>query len=193
MNASRNLKAFYESVSSSTFFWVNQPRPIGFGDSVLRAETFVGNNPFLCHAGDEYVRSQGDGHLKRMIDIFQTSHVDAIFLAQRVKNPRSYGVIEGVKVGERLYEVRMVAEKPEKPKSDLTIIPLYVFSPLIFKTLRKVRPGAGGEYQLTDAIQGLIDRGSKVRALELGSSDLRLDMGTPETYWEALRVSHGRL
>jgi dTDP-glucose pyrophosphorylase len=52
------------------------------------------------------------------------------------------------------------------------------------------RPDGGGEVQLTDAIQELIDRGHRVRAIKLRDDDIRLDIGTPETYWEALELSH---
>ena len=47
-----------------------------------------------------------------------------------------------------------------------------------------------GEIQLTDAIQGLLDSGRKVQAISLRADDLRLDIGTPETYWEALELSY---
>jgi len=67
---------------------------------------------------------------------------------------------------------------------------VYVFNPTIFKALRAIRPGKGGELQLTDAIQKLIDEGRRVEAVKLRHDDIRLDIGTPETYWEALQLSH---
>jgi len=185
-----NVKKFYDAIANSTIVWVNQPKPRGFGNSVLMTETFVGDSPFLCHAGDTYIVSKGNQHLKMLMKLFQEKDPDAVFLAQRVKNPRSHGIVEGVKVAARLYEVRQVAEKPQRPRSNLAIMPLYIFDSQIFKALKKIKPGVDGEYQLTDGIQRLIDSGSKVYALELGPRDLHLDVGTPETYWEALHLSH---
>ena len=185
-----NLKIFYDKILSSRIAWVNQPEPKGFGNSVLMTETFVGDSPFLCHAGDTYIFSEGNKHFKMMTRCFQEKKPHAVFLARRVKNPRSYGIVEGVKVAARLYEVRQVTEKPKKPRSNLAIMPLYIFDPKIFWALKKIKRGVGGEYQLTDAIQRLIESGSRVYALELGPRDYRLDIGTPETYWEALNLSH---
>ena len=193
MNNLFTMRKFYDVITSSTIVWVKQPEPKGFGDSVLMAENFVGNNPFLCHAGDTYVNSRNHHHLKMLMKLFEEKDADAIFLAQRVRNPGSYGIVEGAKVAERLYRVRKLVEKPSRPKSNLAIVPVYIFNPRIFKVLRKLKPGVGGEYQLTDGIQELIRSGSTVYAVELGSECLRLDVGTPETYWKALHVSHARL
>jgi len=69
-------------------------------------------------------------------------------------------------------------------------MPIYVFRPVIFDALKKTLPGKGGEIQLTDAIQRLIDWGLNVCAVRLNPDEVRLDIGSPETYWEALSLSH---
>ena len=69
-------------------------------------------------------------------------------------------------------------------------MPIYVFHPVIFKALEKTAPGKGGEVQLTDAIQKLVDWGLNVCAVRLNPNEVRLDIGSPETYWEALQLSH---
>ena len=61
---------------------------------------------------------------------------------------------------------------------------------MIFKALEKTSPGVGGEIQLTDAIQRLIDWDLNVCAVRLNPDEVRLDIGSPETYWEALSLSH---
>ena len=193
MNSFENMNTFYDMITSSTIVWVNQPEPKGFGHSVLMAETFVGDNFFLVHAGDSYIDSKGNQHLSTLMKTFEEKDAEVVFLAQRVKNPRSHGVIKGVKISRRLFEVREVEEKPQRPRSNMAIMPMYIFNPSIFKALRKIGSGVEGEYQLTDGIQELINSGSKVYALELGSRDLRLDIGTPETYWEALHLSYAHL
>jgi UTP-glucose-1-phosphate uridylyltransferase len=77
-------------------------------------------------------------------------------------------------------------EKPEKPPTNLAIMPIYVFHPVIFKALEKTLPGKGGEVQLTDAIQKLIEWGLNVYAVKLNQDQVRLDIGSPETYLGSL-------
>ena len=64
---------------------------------------------------------------------------------------------------------------------------------MIFEALESIKPGKGGELQLTDAIEELIRRGLKVRAVQLTKGEFWLDVGTPETYWQALNMSHDSL
>lgn len=70
--------------------------------------------------------------------------------------------------------MKSVAEKPDKPTSHLAIMPLYIFKPIIFKALQQTKLGKGGEIQLTDAIQKLIEWGRKVRVVKLKPNDLIL-------------------
>jgi len=69
-------------------------------------------------------------------------------------------------------------------------MPIYMFNSTIMNALEKTQPGYGGEIQLTDAIQKLIDMGLNVYAVKLREDEIRLDIGTPETYWEALNLSY---
>ncbi len=117
-------------------------------------------------------------------------NADASFIVQKVKDPRQYGVIEGEEVGKAVYKVKAAIEKPEKPPTNLAIMPIYVFHPVIFKALEKTEPDKGGEVQLTDAIQKMIDWGLNVCAVRLKPDETRLDIGSPETYWEALSLSY---
>jgi transposase-like protein len=86
--------------------------------------------------------------------------------------------------------VRRVIEKPCTLGNKLAIVALYAFGPCIFSALTDIKPGRGGELQLTDAIQVLIDRGSTVQAIKLQTNDVHVDIGNPDSYWEALRISH---
>jgi UTP--glucose-1-phosphate uridylyltransferase len=188
----RDLRRFYDRITNSEILWINQPEPKGFGDAVLRAEPFVGNDPFLCHAGDTYIISKNNRHLAALLKLYEEEKCDAAFIIQRVKNPKGYGIVEGERVGKGIYDVRRVEEKPKKARSDMAIMPLYVFQPIVFRALRSIGRGYGREVQLTDAIQRLIDWKSKVYACLLQPHDVRLDIGTPETWWKALTLSHRR-
>lgn len=186
-----DLLAFYTKVAKSNIFWVNQQEPRGFGDAVLAAESIVGGRPILVQAGDNHVFSPRNDHVRRLLEAQAKSDADATLLVRHVSDPRQYGVAEVRRQGHD-YIVTRVVEKPEKPISRLAILPIYTFKPTIFDALRKLGPGKGGEIQLTDGIQGLIDRGFDVRAVTLGKDEFWLDVGTPDAYWKALNASHAK-
>jgi len=184
------LMEFYELVNRLRILWATQAEPAGFGDAVLRAESFVGSSEFLVHAGDTYVISENDQHLSRLLGAHHRLGADATFIVRRVLDPKQYGLAMGTKIEEGTYQVQTVVEKPDVPQTDLAIMPMYVFKPTIMQALESTSPGKGGEIQLTDAIQRLIDGGGKVYAVELSEDEIWLDIGSPESYWEALKASY---
>ena len=185
----RDLEAFYRMVEGSKMIFINQPEPRGFGHAVLMAKPFIDGKPFMVCAGDTYIASRSNSFLKRMVEAF-SQDVSAIILLQEVQDPRQYGVAVVKQCGGCGLDVVRVVEKPEKPPSRLAIMPIYIFTPEIVKALEYLKPGVGGEIQLTDAIQKLIDNGCRVLGVMLNSDELRLDIGTPETYWEAVKSSY---
>jgi len=187
-----DLDGFYTKLKTSTIVWVNQPEPKGFGDAVFMAQPFVQNEHCLVHAGDTYIISENAGHLKLLMDVHDRFDAEAAFLVQEIDDPRQYGIIEAKEIEERVYRVKAAVEKPEKPATNLAIMPIYIFHPVVFKALEKTTPGKGGEVQLTDAIQKLIEWGLNVCAVQLSSDEVKLDIGSPETYWEALSLSYRR-
>jgi UTP--glucose-1-phosphate uridylyltransferase len=156
----------------------------------LKGKVFVGDEPVLVHAGDTCILSDRNRHIIKNLKIHKKLGADATCVLQRVRDPRQYGVAEVEKFKDGAYKVKKVVEKPEKPKTDLAIMPIYTFQPVIFKALKKTRPGKGNEIQLTDGIQKLIDWGLKVYSIKLSPRDIRLDIGTTETYWNALETSY---
>lgn len=184
------LKSFYKKIEDSTIVWVNQPEPRGFGDAVLKAKPFIGEEDFLVHAGDTYIFSADGEHLKRLFKAYEEKDADVAFIIQEVKDPRQYGVVEVGEIAQGVYEVKKVVEKPEKPPTNLAIMPIYIFHPVIFKALERTPIGKGGELQLTDAIMKLIEWGLKAYAIKLKPNEARIDIGTPETYWNALSISY---
>lgn len=187
-----DLNSFYMKLRDSTIMWVNQPEPKGFGHAVLMAQPFVQNEHCLVHAGDTYIISENAGHLRLLVETYECLNADAAFLVQEMEDPRQHGVVKVEEMKNGVYKVLAAIEKPERPPSKLAIMPIYAFRPVIFEELEKTAPGKGGEVQLTDAIQRLVDRGLNVCAVRLNPSDARLDVGSPETYWEALDLSYRR-
>ena len=184
------LEEFYRKVESSIIAWVNQPEPKGFGDAVLRAEPFVDGEPFLVHAGDTYIISRGNAHIKRLLQAYEMYRPSATLTLKEVNDHKGLYGCAKVETDEPVMRVTYVVEKPEKPPSNLVIMPIYVFEPEIFDVIREIGPGVGGEIQLTDAIQKLIEAQKPVRAIKLVEDEVRLDVGTHETYWEALAISY---
>lgn len=188
-DVAKDLEVFYEMIESSKILFVNQPEPKGFGHAVWMAKPFVGNDPFMVCAGDTYIISAGGNFLKRLSEAFSRDGVAAAILLQEVKNPRHYGVALA-KPENGLLNIIEVVEKPQEPKSNLAIMPFYIFEPKIMEMLEDLKEGVGGEIQLTDAVQRLITEGHRVVGVLLRDDELRLDIGTPETYWKAIKVSY---
>jgi UTP--glucose-1-phosphate uridylyltransferase len=184
------LQYFYNRITESAIAWVNQPKPIGFGDAVLQAQRFVGDESFLVHAGDTYLFSKPRCIPASLAEIHAESQADATLALKEVSDPSKYGVAKVVGTADANLKVLEVVEKPSRPESKLAIMPVYIFNPTIFRALSNLPPGKAGEIQLTDGIQVLIDGGYEVRAFRLQPTDVQLDIGTPEDYWHALESSY---
>jgi UTP--glucose-1-phosphate uridylyltransferase len=184
------LASFYERLENASLVWINQPRPLGFGDAVKRTEKAVGDEDLLVHAGDTCILADDNIHLKTLMDIFARRKPECLFVVKNMKDVRQRGIIEGKEISSRTYSVTRLAEKPKHPFSNLAIEPLYLFRQSIFHALQMTNPDSGGEIQLTDAIQMLVTSGKEVLAWEIDEKILRLDIGNPDSYWEALSLSH---
>ncbi len=185
-----DLEAFYKMVDGSTVVWVNQSEPRGFGDAVLKAKSFVGNEQFMVHAGDSYFISKNADHLRRVVTLNEGSKADAFFLSMEVEDPKRFGIVEGETTANGLVRVKRLVEKPAKPASKLAIMPVYVFDSNIFKALEDTKAGFAGELQLTDGIQKMVDWNLNVYTTKVASSEIWLDIGSPDLYWEAQNLSH---
>ena len=184
------LNRFYRMIVDSKILFVNQPEPRGFGDAVLRAESFVGSEAFLVHAGDDLILSNNGDHLRRLLRTFEKNNADIVFIVEEVNDPRQYGVVKAEFMEEGMLRVLDIVEKPKEPPSNLAVVAIYVFKPSIFDRLRETKPDKKGEVQLTDAIKAAVDGGERVFAVKLREDEERLDVGTPRNYWNALRESY---
>jgi UTP--glucose-1-phosphate uridylyltransferase len=185
------ITTFYKKLGKSHLIWVNQNKPMGFGDSVRKTEKYVGHDDFVVHAGDVTIMGGANYPIKRLIDTAQKDpSISAVLLCKKVKDPRRYGVPSITKISKSLFSVEGVEEKPEKPKSNFGILPLYYFKPRIFDCLKKIKRGRGNEFQLTDAIQRLIDEGEKVVSITLNSNEFEVDVGTVESYKIAQDITY---
>lgn len=133
--------------------YIPQDAPRGLAHAVLIAEKFLGKEPFVVYLGDNVIREG----VTTFAEHFREKQPDAMILLAHVPNPSQYGVAKVL--GHRV--VRLV-EKPKKPPSDLALVGVYLFTHQIFEQCRRLKPSWRGEYEITDAIQGLIDRKRRV-------------------------------
>jgi len=182
-----SLSSFYDKIINSQIAWINQLIPKGFGDAVLASKPFVNNDVFFVQAGDVVISSQIHSSIKKLIELSKNEEIEAAFLVQTVTDPERHGIVT-TKKNEDISLVSKVVEKPENPETNIGIMPFYFFRSSVFDALNEIIPGYGNEIQLTDAIQKLIESGKNVAAIKMDKETI-LDVGTPESYWNALNLS----
>ena len=152
------LLELVQETTGIKLYFVRQSYPKGLGDAVLQAKAFVGGEPFVVMLGDDIVKAEIP-LTRQLIEGYEKTHASNIAVMEiPMEDTNKYGIIEPEsKVGEDLYNVRHFVEKPEPEDapSNLAIIGRYLLTPEIFEILEKQEPGAGGEIQLTDAIDTL--------------------------------------
>ncbi|WP_042885619.1 UTP--glucose-1-phosphate uridylyltransferase GalU [Cupriavidus necator] len=165
-------------------YYVRQPEALGLGHAVLCAAKLVGDTPFAIMLADDLI----DGNppvMKQMVDIY--NHYNCSVLGVEGIAPeqsRSYGVVDGRKWDEGVIKMSGIVEKPA-PKdapSNLGVVGRYILTPRIFDHLRELKPGAGGEFQLTDGIQSLL---SQEQVLAYRYEGRRYDCGSKLGYLKA--------
>jgi UTP--glucose-1-phosphate uridylyltransferase len=137
--------------------YIRQKEPLGLGHAVWCARKFIGNEPFAVLLGDDIVQAEPPC-LKQLIDEHDRTHSSVIGVQRVPENEtHRYGIVDPLDQFNRSFQVRNFVEKPPSGKapSNLAIIGRYIFTPEIFIFLEKQERGAGGEIQLTDAIQSL--------------------------------------
>jgi len=165
--------------------YVTQKEALGLGHAVLCAESVVGDEPFAIILADDMVLNRGPGALAQMVELHGRTGASVVGVEQITpEQSRSYGVV-GVRESDRgLRRIETIVEKPapEDAPSNLGVVGRYLLSPGIFSCLRDVKPGVGGEIQLTDGIATLL-RSEPVLALAL--EGVRFDCGSREGYIRA--------
>jgi len=186
----KSITKFYQKLEKSHLVWINQNKPLGFGDAVKRAERYVGKEDFIVHAGDVTILSRTKHPVSRLIDTAKKNpNAKAILLCKKIRDFKRYGVPTVDKLSNNLFSVKEVIEKPDKPKSNFGILPLYYFRHDIFSSLKKIKPGRGKEFQLTDGIQNLIKEKESVLAITLNKNEEEIDVGTVESYKNAQEIT----
>ena len=174
----KELEELRRVQTMATYVAVRQPEARGLGDAVLCAKELVGDEPFVVMLGDDLVAPETPC-LPHMMQIHE--HYGGSVLSLFVSPPEqisSFGIVSVEELGSDVVKVTHLVEKPsrEEAPSDLAVAGRYILTPDIFALLEKTPPGAGGEIQITDAIEMQAQAG---RCYGLRFSGIRYDTGNP--------------
>ena len=169
------------------YSYVRQSEALGLGHAVLCARPLVGDEPFAVVLADDLIDADVPV-LKQMADLYD-QHASSLVGVQNVplEQTHQYGIVRPQSMGVRIHRVSDIVEKPqpENAPSTLGVVGRYIFTPEIFDYLEHVKPGTGGEIQLTDAIAAMLAE-HPVLAYEFKGQ--RYDCGSKIGYLEAVVV-----
>ncbi len=180
-----DLRAALEPYAErASFAFVVQDPPEGLAHAVLVARDFLGDDPFVMYLSDNLF----EHGIRPFVEAFHAGEPgpNAVLALVRVADPRAFGVAQ-IQDG----RVTALVEKPEVPPSDLAVAGVYVFDRSIHDAIDGLPRGAKDEYQITDAIARLIDRGGRVVPVEV--TGYWKDTGKPEDVLDANRLELSRL
>ncbi|WP_323701704.1 UTP--glucose-1-phosphate uridylyltransferase GalU [Staphylococcus cohnii] len=164
------------STELANIFYVRQKEQKGLGHAIYSARQFIGNEPFAVLLGDDIVESTQPA-IKQLMDTYEETGKSVIGVQEVNENDtHRYGIIDPLGKSGRQYEVNQFVEKPKHgtAPSNLAIMGRYVLTPDIFEYLANQGKGAGGEIQLTDAIERM-NKESQVYAYDFEGE--RYDVG----------------
>ncbi|MBU7217238.1 UTP--glucose-1-phosphate uridylyltransferase GalU [Staphylococcus gallinarum] len=170
------LDEVQHSSNLANMFYVRQKEQKGLGHAIWSAKQFIGNEPFAVLLGDDIVQSEVPA-IKQLMNQYDDTGKSIIGVQQVNENEtHRYGIVDPAESNEGLFSVNKFVEKPEPgtAPSNLAIMGRYVLTPQIFDYLEKQEIGAGGEIQLTDAIERL-NKDDKVYAFDFNGE--RYDVG----------------
>jgi glucose-1-phosphate thymidylyltransferase len=144
----------------ATITYIAQDEPLGLAHCVLIAREFLGDDDFVMYLGDNLLEQD----LSAFVDAFTAARrgdepPSAQILLKKVPDPHRFGIASLDEAGNVVHLV----EKPADPPSDLALVGVYLFDPIIHEAVASIDPSERGELEITDAIQWLIDHGHRVR------------------------------
>ncbi|CUP47333.1 UTP-glucose-1-phosphate uridylyltransferase [Clostridium baratii] len=153
------LEMVHDISNMVNIHYIRQKEPKGLGHAIHCAKAFVGDEPFAILLGDDVVYNEEKPCLKQLIDCYD-EYKTSILGVQTVpeENVSKYGIVDGIKIEDRVCKVRGLVEKPKKEEAptNVAILGRYIVTPRIFEILENTKPGKGNEIQLTDALLELI-------------------------------------
>lgn len=174
------LNVVEEISQLANIYYVRQKAPLGLGHAISKAESFVGDEPFVVLLGDDIMYTENMPVTKQLVNKYYEVGGGNILGIQKVAHDQTskYGIIDiKEQIDDRTYLVKEFVEKPsvDKAPSDYAALGRYVLKPEIFKYLKTIKPGADGEIQLTDAILAMTKDNNPLYAYDFDA--LRYDTG----------------
>jgi UTP--glucose-1-phosphate uridylyltransferase len=150
------LKGILPSHVSCIF--IRQPKALGLGHAVLCAKPVVGDAPFSVILADDLIDADPPA-MQQMADVYARKLCSVLGVEDVLPSETaSYGIVDAFKIEDNLLQLKSIVEKPKPADapSTLAVVGRYILTPKIFDCLEKVKPGKGGEIQLTDGIADLM-------------------------------------
>ncbi len=164
--------------------YIRQPESLGLGHAVLCARPAVGNAPFAVLLADDLIDGD-DPCIRQMAQLYEENRCSILGVQNiELRDTMNYGIVKYEPGENGLHQITGIVEKPkpENAPSTLGVVGRYILTPKIFSHLEKVKPGAGGEIQLTDGIASLLQ---EERVLAYEFFGIRYDCGTKLGYLKA--------
>jgi UTP--glucose-1-phosphate uridylyltransferase len=149
--------------------YTRQKQALGLGHAIYQAKDFVGNEPFAVLLADDVVDAETPA-LQQLIEVYEKYDAPVIATMQIQDETISrFGVIDADEVEQGIFKLKSIVEKPkfEDAPSDMAVIGRYIFTPELFGAIEKIETGAGGEYQVADAMRILLNEGFPFYAVKL--------------------------
>ncbi|MAV74579.1 MAG: UTP--glucose-1-phosphate uridylyltransferase [Cellvibrionales bacterium TMED21] len=188
------LEGIRDLIDRGVFTMVRQRAMKGLGHAILTGEPLIGEHPFgVLLADDLCLNPEGDGVLAQMSKLYETHQCSIVAVMEvPMDQVSAYGVVAGEAIGDGLYRVSQMVEKPpvEEAPSNLAVIGRYILTPDIFDIIRNTPPGRNGEVQITDALQTQATEG---RVVAYKFEGLRFDCGSVPGFVEATNYVYENL
>ena len=180
------LEGIRDVIGRGVFTMVRQREMKGLGHAILTGEPLIGDQAFgVVLADDLCINQEGSGVLQQMAELYKQFRCSIVAVMEVPEDQISaYGVIAGEAMGDSLYRVDKMVEKPaaEDAPSNLAVIGRYILTPDIFEIIRETPPGKNGEVQITDA---LMTQAKKGCVLAYKFKGRRFDCGSVPGFVEA--------
>ena len=181
------LHEIKEVIEKATFTYVRQQKMLGLGHAILTGEPLIGNEAFAVILADDLCSCNAKGVMEQMIEVYHKYQCSIVAIQEVPLSETSrYGIIAGDLI-DNSSDTFLVSNMVEKPNnndapSNMAIIGRYILTPDIFDILRNIKPGKGGEIQITDA---LLEQAKKGKVIAFRFQGTRFDCGSVEGHIKA--------
>ena len=181
------LNEIKDVIDRATFTYVRQQKMLGLGHAILTGEPLIGNEAFAVILADDLCSCNEKSVMEQMIEVYHKYKCSIVAIQEiPLSQTNRYGIIAGELI-DNLKDTYLVSNMVEKPNeidapSNMAIIGRYILTPDIFKILKNIKPGEGGEIQFTDA---LLEQAKQGKVIAYKFKGTRFDCGSVEGYVDA--------